>query len=278
MWYITGGCHHSLDCEKWLNACSDCFLIHNSFLNNLCKSQFKDKINLFCKYDNVRIITPSNWLSSLSKQSPILKSNKIFTIPNTLNTTTFQPIPRNIARNMLGLPVDKRIIMFGADCGSKNPYKGWNDFARLINKLDPHKYEVITMGSSSNVDLKSLNLKINSFGKITDELTLALLYNASDVFVSPTLIESFGLTILEAISCGTPSVAYSVGGVVDIINHKVNGYLCDVHNIDDLSNGVYWAIDKSDDVAFREKIHKDAEKKFSYHRVANSHITLWGSV
>ena len=267
MWLITGGCHHSFTCSQWKNKCAVCPNIQRKFFQNISQYVFDKKKSL---PSDIHIITPSHWLTNCVKDSALFASADVVTIPNLLNTVTFRLIDRKIARAILGLPLEQKLILFAAAGGSANIYKGWNMMERISDSLFKEKIGIVLLGNRLSDD--SCNLDIYSVGKLHDEYSLALLYNAVDVYVSPTMAESFGMTLIEAQACGTPVVAFNVGGVPDTMEHKLTGYLAELGNVDDLLRGIKWAFENTNNRTWREVSHAHVDKLYSYQKIANLHI------
>jgi len=101
-----------------------------------------------------------------------------------------------------------------------------------------------------------------------------LLYNACDVFILPSLAEAFGQTALEAIACGRPVVGFNIGGIPDIIKHKVTGYLANYKDADDLSLGIRWVLDNQRYNDLSAACRSFAIQNFSSNRVVIQHLDI----
>jgi len=267
MWDLTGGCHHSFNCEQWKSDCANCPLIRRSIAKRYSKRILaKKKLNWH--KDNVCVVSPSNWLDGCVKESTVFKGMNSMVIPNMYNDAVFDVLDKQKARQLMGLPADKKLLLFGAVAGSDNPYKGWAYADKLMKRLKD-RAELVVFGNVVSTD----SYVIHPVGKLTDECALALLYNAVDVYISPTSAESFGQTLVESISCGTRVVAFNVGGVPDIIDHIQNGYLAESGNLDDFVKGVEWALSEID-MDERLKMHDAIKNRFSYKVVTETHRRL----
>ena len=267
MWYLTGGCHHSFDCDKWKTDCDSCPLIRRGLAKNYSGKILSRKIHNWHK-DNVVVVSPSMWLNGCVMESAVFRGMRSMVIPNMYNDAVFDVLDKQKARQLMGLPADKKLLLFGAVAGSDNPYKGWTYADKLMNMFKD-KAELVVFGNVLSTDC----YVIHPVGKLTDECALSLLYNAVDVYISPTSAESFGQTLVESISCGTRVVAFNVGGVPDIVSHKDNGYLAEPGNLDDFIKGVEWALGHID-VRERLEMHNNIMNKFSYKVVAELHRRL----
>lgn len=237
MWTMTGGCHHSFSCEGYIDGCKHCGMFPAKC--NVASKENRIKTDLFQKYHNLYFISPSVWMADCARRSIILKDKPIYIISNVVDENIFKPIDKYVAREILNLPKDKYIIAFGSQGGAGNKFKGWNYLHDAINKLDLDNIQLLVYGSDySKVIAEQLKYPILFMGPINDEYVLSLICNASNLFVSPSLAESFGLTFLENILCGTPVIGFNCTAVPEIVITGVNGYLAKHEDADDLAHGI----------------------------------------
>lgn len=266
-WPFTGGCHMTANCEQYLVGCPKCEYMRLGSLSNL---QVKNKKKV---YDNLNlsIIAPSSWMKERATSSYLLDNRKISTIPNCLDTEIFKPINKVLAKDILGLPKDKPVILFFMNKDIRKGNQYINEALSKINqKID---CEFVSFGSSYVYQEIFGAKEIKCYGKIHDSYTLSLLYNAADVYISPAIEEPFGQTYTEAMACGTPCVGFDFSGPRDIIDHQVNGYLAKYLNVDDLARGIETCIINS--VDFGVNAREKAIEKFSYKKIADSHLELY---
>lgn len=236
MWTFTGGCHHSFECEQYKEGCKKCpmFLKGRRIANKQCEK----KKRLFEKYDNLYFISPSEWMAKCARQSYDLRNKPVYTIPNIVDESIFKPIPKDLAREILNLPKDKIIISFGCQA-TDNPFKGWSYLQSAIGELDESGIHVLIYGSDYDAETaRQLNFPVSFMGKVLDEHVLAIINSASDVFVSPSLAESFGLTFLENILCKTPVVGFDNTAIPEIVINYQTGYLAKNRDARDLAFGI----------------------------------------
>jgi glycosyltransferase involved in cell wall biosynthesis len=247
MWSITGGCHHSLSCEKYKSGCTDCPIFSKKGIFDLPVIEFKRKKKLYKENDNLYFVSPSKWLFNCARQSNLTKEKPVYYIPNAFNDRNFRPVDKKDARNILNLDEDQTIIAFGA-VRIDGPYKGWKELQKsleiLHGSLNNDKVTVLVFGSNfdSNI-LKGIPFRTKFMGYLKDEYSMTLVYNASDVLIAPSLAETFGYVVMESLSCGTPVVAFNVGGIPDLIKHKCNGYLAKYQDPEDIANGVKFCLE-----------------------------------
>lgn len=254
MWGITANCPHEMECKQWINKkCSEC----NHRMGRLpmlfgnMEKMFSQKEKI---YDEsvLNIVTPSNWLANLVKKS-MLKNHSLKVIPNGINTDIYKPISKEIARNRLGLPKDKFIILFSANCGLSNPWKGGAYVENIINNDTSEDNYYVILGEKKEFQSN----KIKKMGFVNRENEMVNYYSAADILLYPSLADNLPLTLLESMSCQTPAVAFDVGGISEIITHQKNGYLAKYKDKDDLMKG----INKFKETAFRIKCGYESRKK-----------------
>lgn len=249
MWPITGGCHHSFDCVKYMDSCNACpALQRHSSENDISRKVFQYKLKLWSQYNNLHIITPSNWLAKCAQSSRLFGNGRlsINVIPNTFDPQIFIPKETTYCREYFSLTKSKKLILFGAHMAVSNPYKGWNYMHKALQNLKLREDIVaVILGSKVNKDIiDSIPIPVVCIEPISDESSLSMLYSAVDVFVTPSLADNFPNTIVESMACGTPVVGFNVGGIPDLIKHKVTGYLAEYKNANDLSAGIEWVLSK----------------------------------
>ena len=276
MWPMTGGCHYSLECELYKTHCTNCPLVEFDNQENLSAKVFDKKLQFFVGHPNLVISGISRWISDCAKQSRLFRENDVFTIPNIMDADVYHPIRKEIAREVLQLPQDKKLILFGAVGGTKNFYKGWSFLKEALGKLDA-SYELVVFGEDYNEDIvQEVPLKVLFLGKIFDHKTMfSLIYSAADVYVSPTLAESFGKTIAESSLCGTPVVCFGIGGTLDLVKHQQTGYLAKYKDSDDLLQGIQWVISNNTDGVIGRTARKYINSFCNSDIVINQHREMW---
>ncbi len=247
MWNITGGCHHSFACEKYkTEGCNNCPMFPGDKKNDLSAKEFKKKLKLYSKYNNLYFVSPSKWLYNCAKKSLLTKNKPVFYIPNILDNTLFKPIDKTFAKQVLNIDTTETVIAFGA-ITVNSPYKGWAYLQKALELLKQEdtvkNISVLIFGSAYNKEIAdAIPFKTRFMGYLLDEHSTSLVYNAADVFIAPSLAEAFGYVVMEALSCGTPVVGFNVGGIPDMISHKENGYLAKYKDSADVSEGIKFCL------------------------------------
>ena len=257
MWPMTGGCHHSFECDKYVSHCSNCPHLVNPSRNDLSNKLFHSKLKIFEKYTNLHIVTPSVWLGECAKKSKLFSTKSISVIPNILDTEVFKPMDKKTARRLFNLPEEKNIILFGAIEGHLNPYKGWSYLQEALQEssLLELNLAALIFGSEYNNEIeKAIPFPVYFSGQLKDNESICMLYNAADIFVAPSIADNFPNTISESLSCGTPVVGFNVGGIPDLVQHKINGYLAKYKDSKDLAVGISWALNNKESLQKNSRI------------------------
>lgn len=250
MWPFTGGCHHSFSCNAYTSGCRECPMFAGPESWIYPRLVMRRKGGVYAN-SNLRFIAPSSWMKDRAERSSVLKEKQVFRVPNFIDNKIFKKTEKEVARNILAIPKSTRmVISFGCVAGFRSPIKGWKLFVEALQRIHRQEplraIEVMIFGSGESEEVRSeLPYPVRFMGEVGDEVTMALIDSASDVFVSPSLAESFGMTVLENILCGTPVVTFNNGGVTDFVIHKVNGYLADYMSVEDLANGILYCLDNS---------------------------------
>jgi len=239
---------------------------------------WKKKIT-FWKNTNFTIICPSAWMANAAKQSILFENKLIQVIPNPINTDIWRPIDMWTAREILGLSCEKKLVLFGAIGAGSDHRKGFDLLVEAIKILDCKdlKYELVVFGGGEPDIPIVTKCKVHYVGALNDDVSLTLLYSAVDVFVIPSRIDNLPNTGIEAQACGTPVVAFNVGGLSDIVKHGVTGYLAEAFDVVDFAQGIEWVMERNDRI-LRNESRAEAVKKWSPCVVAKQYYDLYSRV
>ena len=249
MWAFTGGCHYNGDCDRYINSCGACPQLGSKKNWDLSRWVWQRKSKAWKNLD-LTIVTLSSWLAECARHSSLFKNLRIEVIPNGIDTNIYKPIDRKLAREQLNLPQNKKLILFGAARATSDKRKGFEELQKALQYLsksgDPNEPELVIFGGSRPDNPPDFGFKEHYLGKFKDDLSLALIYSAADVFVAPSIQEAFGNTVIEALACRIPCVGFNIGGIRDTIEHQKNGYLAQPYKIEDLARGISWVLENEE--------------------------------
>ncbi len=249
-WPFTGGCHLPNDCGCYKSSCGNCPVLGSSSERDLSRWVYKRKKHAWGNLD-ITVVSPSRWLARCAQESSLLGRRRIEVIPNGLDLSAFRVMDKPTARSFFGFSGKTRLILFCGANGLQDHNKGFHHLQSALAGIAKAGYgaklELAIAGSKVQNNLPNMGVKTTQLGLIRDEYTLNRLYCAADVVVVPSLQENLPNTIMEAMASGTPCVAFNVGGVPDLIDHKQNGYLAQPGDAWSLIEGIKWCLDQGEE-------------------------------
>lgn len=240
------------------------------------------------KEANITIVGTSRWIADCASKSMLFRRNTVHVINNPINLEMFYPEDDAMVRQELGIPEGKRLIMFGAWAAERDVRKGYDkllDCMRVLReKHAVDDVELVVFGTDRHPRRfrgKRLNTelpyKTHFLGNIKHGEQLRKLYTLADVFITAALLEGFGLTAAESLACGTPVVCFDTGGLRDIVDHKDNGYRARCYDVDDLAQGVVWALSQDKD-RIRTSARAKVERSFNGQLAVQRYLDVYRSV
>lgn len=228
-WAFTGQCPHFtiVKCDKWKAGCHNCpqYKEYPASLYDNTKKMWQLKKKWFTGVKNMTIVTPSEWLAGLARES-YLKQYPIEVINNGIDLNVFRPTHSNF-REQYGIPGDKYIVLGVSFAWGYR--KGLDCFVEMAEKLG-EQYQIVLVGTDDEID-KNLQHNIISIHRTQNQKELAEVYSAADVFVMPTREENYPTVNMEAIACGTPVVTFDTGGSPEMLDDKT-GIVVEANDIE----------------------------------------------
>jgi glycosyltransferase involved in cell wall biosynthesis len=277
-WAFTGGCHYPFDCNRYQEKCGYCPQLRSKHEWDLSRWNWNQKVK-YLRNLNLTVVAISSWVADYARSSSLLKDNRIEIIPNGLDTQQFKAIEKRLAREILNLPFDKILVLFGAMHLSQKR-KGFHLLSSALEKLNSARLfenmELVVFGTSPPDGTTYYSFPVHNLGYLHDDYSLDLLYSACDVFVAPSIQEAFGQTVSEAMACGTPAVSFNIGGFPDLIDNQENGYLARPFDTEDLARGIAWVVAQPDrHSALSRAARTKVEQKFSLSAVSGKYQALF---
>lgn len=275
MWPCTGICHYASDCEKFQTECESCFFLKSKG-KDLSTFIFDKKLSLY-KDANITFVGCSRWLSDRAKKSYLLRNKTVLSIPNPIDTKVYHLMDQGTARELLGLPLGKRLLLFGA-LNVTDKRKGIDYLIEALRKIEKQNVELVVFGQVKD-DIRGLfPVPIHSMGYLSDESKIVALYNAVDMFITSSLEENLPNTIMESMACGTPCVGFATGGIPEMIDHCVNGYVANYKDASDLANGIRWILEHMDRQALSEACVKNVQENYTEEVIVMKYLSLYQNI
>lgn len=192
----------------------------------------------------MHMVTPSRWLAQCVRESALMCDWPVSVIPNPLDTQRWQPIARALARDLLGLPKDVPLLLFGAMGGGNDPRKGFDLLLGALQHLQDEipELQLVVFGQLRPKEAPELGFPLHYTGHLHDDVSLQLLYSAANVMVIPSRQDNLPNTGIEALACGVPVVAFNTCGLPDIVRHQETGYLAQPFDTEELARGIQWVL------------------------------------
>lgn len=227
-------------------------------------------------------VAPSRWLKELASTSLLLGNRRIVHIPYGIDHQRFQPIDRRLARRLLGLAEDRRIILFGAFGGINNPRKDFKLLAAALRAgaAEGHfkSTELVIFGSGAEGVASDVGIPARALGVLHDDISLALVYSAADVYVATTTADNLPLSVMEAMACGTPVAGVAVGGMADLVRDGETGRLVE-RDPAALAAALTWMMADDDRLARLGTTARTViEREFTSERQAARYLALYREI
>lgn len=273
---FTGGCHLSLGCDKFTGNCEKCPLLQGTGNPYLSGRIFRKKLSKIDAPNGLTIISPSKWLMEKSLQSRLFGGLGHFHIPHGIDTELFRPLERSYSRELLRLPLDKKIILFLSSQLNRK-IKGL-DFLLEALKMLPDKQEYLFFPVGQGNIREPDFMETIRHDAVFDDSLLAAVYSAADVTAMPSLQESFSLVTAESMACGTPVIAFDNSGPAEIIVHGETGYLTGPGNIDSFAEGISCLCRKNNDRNIEKKAVARIRDQYGLENQIEKHIGIYEKI
>ena len=281
MWAFTGGCHHSGDCENYQEHCGYCVsYLKNPSQNDLSFLQLAKKKEVYQDFP-ITVVGCSEWIANRAAKSTVFREKKVVAIPNPLDLETFKPT--KVEKEEFGLEKNKKYILIAA----MKVTVIWKGFSLLKESLkilyslledsEKEEIEILVAGDANPLDFEDIPFKTNLLGKINSSQEMNKVYNLAEVFVSSSIQENLPNTIMEAMATGTPCVAFGVGGIPEMIEHKKTGYLAEPKNSEDLAEGIRFVL-KNNSAKIKIDCIQKIVSSYSKEVVAKLYLDIYESL
>lgn len=275
MWPLCGAEHYSDD-KRWQLGYEAANRPDHERGPDLCRWAWRRKRKAWRR--PFHLVAPSTWLAECVAKSALFRDWPVRVIPYAVDTEAWAPVERTLARELLGLPSEKRLVLFGAMGNAALRIKGFDLLQEALRHLRDlgAKYELVVLGRSRPRESESLPFPSHYLGPMQDDLSLRCAYSAADVVAIPSRLDNLPNVGLEAMACGTPVVAFATCGLPDIVRHEETGWLARPFDTEDLAQGIAWCCEGDDrQAALRKAAREDAVARFSPDRVAAQYLAFY---
>lgn len=277
-WYFTGICHYSSPCIRYQSFCTNCPQIKGK-MHDIAKKVFEKKKKMYSS-SHITFVGCSKWIADMASLSSLTKGQEVTNIANAIDTNAFCPKDWKEARKEFGLPEDKKLILFGAQkiTDERKGFKYLAEACRIIKEQHPgaaSEIGIVVVGGKSEVISNALPLPVYAVPYISKESQMVKLYNAVDIYATPSLQDNLPNTIVEAMSCGIPCVGFRVGGIPEMIDHEGNGYVAEYCDANDFAQGILWTLSVDNYPELSRAARTKALNTYSESAVAKKYIEVY---
>lgn len=276
---FTGGCLYPMECTAFHIRCGAC-----PQLQSWPQNTARDMTGVMQSYKRVTAkaglfvpIAPSNWMADEAMKSGMFTQRPRI-IPYCVDTDLFRPYPKPVARELLGLPKDSFIVLVSAMF--LGDHRKGSKYASLALESCERPISVVVVGHQGRKVMELFQgQRVQFTGYLREARVLAQYYAAADVFLFPTLADNLPLSVLETMAAGTPTIGFRTGGLPDMLEHRVSGWLTEPKDVRGLVQGLHVSIDHPEVLRnWAEEGWKKAEKLFSRQAFIDSHLGLYREI
>jgi glycosyltransferase involved in cell wall biosynthesis len=271
---FSGGEHYA---EEFLNIDEFGFPIKRKKSKDEVEFDRKNiliKLQALSNVDNLTIVTPSEWLAEEARKSEVFKNRPVYCIPYGLDSEVFSQRDKKYSRELLNIPQEKQVILFVADLIDNNR-KGFVFLKKALEQLTNSNLILCVIGNKSE-GLEEIE-NVLELGSFYDERLMSIAYSAADVFVIPSLIDNLPNTVLESLMCGTPVIGFPVGGIPDMVQDGVNGFITEEISVNSLLSTINKFLNNPS-CFNRSEIRNNAIKKYDQKVQSQKYIDLFAKI
>jgi glycosyltransferase involved in cell wall biosynthesis len=243
---FTGGCHVPHACLRYAERCGACPALGSTSDTDLSRWIWNRKRRAW-RDVALAAVAPSRWMAGAARSSALLGGRRVEVIPNGVDTTVYRPLAQGMAREILRLPSDRKLILFSAVLGAADPNKGFRFLEEALRRLSEagrgDSIALVVAGAPAIPEPERCGVRVHCVGHLSDDVSLALLYAAVDAVVVPSMLENLPNAIVEAFACGRPAIGFRVGGNPDLVRDRANGALVEPFDTAALADAIWWVVE-----------------------------------
>lgn len=279
-WPFCGVCHLPMECRGYQQQCGCCPALGSKDRHDLSYKVWKKKAEIY-KHLDLHIVAPSRWIAECARKSSLFGNCDIRVIPNCIDVETFCPGNRDEACRQLQLDPGRRYLLFGAMNAVEDKNKGYDYLLRALSIIGQEilgDTDLVIFGTNQVLPEEIGGIKVRNLGLLRTVKDIVSAYRVASVTIVPSLSENLSCTIMESMACGTPVVAFDIGGNGDMIEHQVNGYLAMEKDDSDLAKGILWCLENCHQCQLCENAHNKVSKTYSPDIVGQSYRSLYSGI
>ncbi len=273
MWAFTGGCHYDEGCGRWKSECGACPQLRSRRAHDVA-TWVQGRKRAVYRARPPHVVSPSRWLANCARDSAALAGCEVSVIPNGIDLALYRPRERVRCRARFGIPPEAPLLAFGAMNATADRRKGYVHLVAALGRLSRLRpdLQLLVYGASPAAGALS-DLPVHGIGHIDDEQTMVDVLNAADVFVAPSEQDNLPNTVVEALACGCPVVAFDIGGMPDLVEPGRNGFLAPPFDTVALAEGIDAALRGGE--ALRAGARAHAESHYDLRKVTQRYLALY---
>jgi glycosyltransferase involved in cell wall biosynthesis len=277
-WAFTGGCHLPGACRRFEDACGKCPALASDRRHDLSRRGWERRERAWRDL-SLTFVAPSRWMADRVRASGLGRDRRVEVIPNGIDPTVYRPLPRRLARSVLGLPADAVVVLLSAHAVGADPNKGvpmlLSALAILADRVP--RLHLAVAGSSGGIETPPIPVRY--LGPLSDDYAMVLAYAAADVVAIPSREENLPNAAMEAMACGRPVAAFKVGGLPEIVRDGATGALAEPQDPGDLARAIAWIVeDRPRWSRLSDAARTAAVEEYSAERIAKRHAALYGEI
>lgn len=283
-WLLSGHCAHSFDCERWKTGCGYCpdLTIYPAIKRDATAYNWRRKRDIYAR-SRLYVATPSHWLMGKVEQSilaPAVIEARV--IPCGVDLTIFHPGDRREARAALGTPRDAKMLLFVGNATRSNP---WKDYATLETAVEraaewlPGERVILVCLGEKRKSERIGRAEAWFIGYQKDPATVAMFYQAADIYVHAAKADTFPSTVLEAVACGTPVVATAVGGIPEQVKDGITGFLVPPGDAGAMAQAIVKLLtDDALRLQLSRNAAEEAQRRFDLNRLVETYLRWYEEI
>lgn len=280
VWNLTGGCHCNLGCEGWKKGCTNCPQVTSRvpFLQTPAKS-FKTKAQLYKSISKLGIVAPSRWIADMFTQSPMFENRQIEIIPNPGNTSIYRITDDYLSLLRIETRRQTYRVLYVVSGNLSAYHKGFDlliEMLKILGSGIETDFEIIIVGDARNEQMEINGISITYYGEVHNEEEMSSLMNVANLVISTSRQDNLPNSLIESILCGTPVLAFNIGGISEIVINEYNGILIEPFDLISFSNAFKGLIEGTTKLEHtREKIASSARELYSESAIASKYAKFY---